>query len=114
MRIDFYYWDFQCPLNADMLSLLSEYRNRLDIHTYNIADRPDLCEKYRIFYPTLTVVDCCYRYYAPIRRSFLESLCNGILPEEVPYRPSLGITPYAGNILPISKENYKIAGNCVG
>ena len=109
MRLDFYYWDFLCPLNADMLALLNEYKDRLDIHPYNIVNRPDLCEKLHMFYPTLTVVDDCHRYFAPIQRSFLESLCGGILPEEIPYRPSLGREPYSGNILPVTAENYKIA-----
>lgn len=36
MKIDFYYWSYQCPINSEMLDLLNQYKERFDINTYNI------------------------------------------------------------------------------
>lgn len=114
MKIDFYYWNAMCPLNLEMLSLIDEYNSRIDIHTYDISDRPDLAKKLKMYYPTLTVVDERFRFFSPIRRNFFESVCKEELPKEVPFRPALGRQPYCGTILPITGENYSIAGRCVG
>lgn len=113
-KLDFYYWAAMCPLNVEMLVLLREYGNRLEIHTHDISEQPGLAGELRMFYPTLTVVNDRQRYFAPLRREFLECLCCGELPTEVPYRPSLGRTPVAGTVYPITAENLDLAGSCVG
>ena len=102
MRLDFYYWAAMCPLNMEMLALLQAYSSRLEIHPYDISRQPDLAGRLRMFYPTLSVVNHRQRYFAPLRREFLERLCQGELPRQVPYRPALGRTPVAGTVLPIT------------
>ena len=114
MRLDFYYWAAMCPLNMEMLALLQAYSSRLEIHTYDISRHPDLAGRLRMFYPTLSVVNHRQRYFAPLRREFLERLCQGELPRQVPYRPALGRTPVAGTVLPITAENLDLAGSCTG
>ena len=37
MRIDFYYWSYQCPLNGEMLQLLKEYQDKFDIYYHDIS-----------------------------------------------------------------------------
>ncbi len=114
MRLDFYYWAAMCPLNMEMLALLQAYSSRLEIHTYDISRQPDLAGRLRMFYPTLSVVNHRQRYFAPLRREFLERLCQGNSPRQVPYRPALGRTPVAGTVLPITAENLDLAGSCTG
>lgn len=113
-RIDFYYWSSMCPLNIDMLVLLKDYEKQIDIHTYDISNHPELAKKLNLFYPTLTVVNNRRRYFSPLNRHFLETIRNGSLPEETPYRPVLGSAAYSGTILPITAENYHIACRCTG
>ena len=113
MKLDFYHWA-ACPLNTEMLELLQAYDHRLEIHTHDIAKQPGLAGALGMFYPTLTVVNDCHRYVAPLRREFLERLCRGELPSELPYRQALGRTPVTGTVLPITKENVDLAGHCVG
>lgn len=114
MRVDFYYWAAQCPLNAEMLALLQEYAGRLEIHPWEISRAPALAKRLRMFYPTLTVVNGQFRYFSPLRRDFLESLCRGALPVERPYRPRLGTEPYTGTLAAITEGNYPVAGACTG
>lgn len=70
MKLDFYHWA-ACPLNTEMLELLQAYDHRLEIHTHDIAKQPGLAGALGMFYPTLTVVNDCHRYVAPLRREFL-------------------------------------------
>lgn len=114
VRVDFYYWAAQCPLNTEMLALLQEYAGRLEIHQWDISHAPALAKRLRMFYPTLTVVNGRSRYFSPLRRDFLESLCRGELPAEQPYRPRLGTEPYTGTLAAITEENYPAAGACTG
>lgn len=62
MKLDFYYFSYQCPLNGDMLRLLEPYRDRLDIHTHDIANDFALAREQRMFFPTLTVLDGTRRF----------------------------------------------------
>lgn len=112
MKIDFYFWSYQCPLNCEMIQLLMEYRKRLDIHLYDISEEPDLARK--MFYPTLTVVEERYRFFAPLRRSFMEELCTGHIPDENPYRPGLGMEERVCDLIPITEVNCERAGQCTG
>lgn len=114
MRVDFYYWSWQCPLNCEMIELLMEYQDRLDIHLHDISDRPGLAKQMKMYYPTLTVVEERYRFFSPLRRSFLEALCEGNIPDEAPYRPLLGTEERVFELVPITEENYELAGQCIG
>lgn len=114
MKIDFYYWASMCPLNIEFLNLFREYESRLDIHVHDITHDPTLARQFRIYYPTLTVVNNHFRFYNPLSRSFLDRLCNGTVPKEVPYHPVLGTQTASGTIVPITRSNYHIACCCTG
>ncbi len=45
MRLDFYYFSYQCPLNENMMGLLEEYRDKIDICLYDISHNFELAEK---------------------------------------------------------------------
>ena len=57
MRLDFYYYSYQCPLNDDMIQLLNKYRDKLDIYYHDISEDPEAAKNIGMFYPTLTVLD---------------------------------------------------------
>ena len=114
MKLEFYYWSYQCPLNYDMLRLLEEYGDRLDIVCRDITGKPELAKEHRMFYPTLTVVEGRFRYFSPLRREFLEELCRGRLPQGRPYRPRLSAREYAAEIVPLTPETVALAAGCTG
>lgn len=74
MKLDFYYWSYQCPLNNEMLKLLEEYKDSLDINIYDINENQMLAKEQHMFFPTLIVVNNQYRYFSPLRRHFLNQL----------------------------------------
>ena len=91
IKIDFYYWAYQCPINSEILDLLDEYKDSFDINTYNIEENFKLTKNQKIFFPFLTVVDGKERYKAPINRNFLNKLLNGEKCTERPYIIDFGI-----------------------
>lgn len=108
MKIDFYYWSYQCPINLEILKLLDEYKDRFDIRTYNIEEDFELAKNQKIFFPFLTVVDGKERYKAPINRNFLNKLLNGEECIERPYIIDFGTEQYKGNIIPLTKDNISL------
>ncbi|SUY45023.1 Uncharacterised protein [Clostridium putrefaciens] len=113
MKIDFYYWSYQCPLNSSMIELLREYEAKLDIIYHDISKDFMLAQKMNMFFPTLTVVNDKYRYFSPLTRNFLDLICNDYIPIEKPYRPKLGTIRKGVIIEPIKKSNYLIATKCM-
>lgn len=37
MKIDFYSYSIQCPLNETMMQLLNKYKDKLEIHFHDIS-----------------------------------------------------------------------------
>lgn len=114
MRLDFYYYSCQCPLNAHMLRLLEQYADKIDIRCYDFANDFQLAEEMNIFFPTLTVLDEKKRYYSPLSQTFLEQISQGKYPEESPYLPKLSDRIVEKIIEPISDKNIHIACDCCG
>ena len=62
----------------------------------------------------MIVLNDQYRYYAPLKRVFLEEVCKGIIPKENPYLPKLGNIYVEHVIEPLTRENVCIACECCG
>ena len=114
MRLDFYYYSYQCPLNDDMMQLLEEYRNKMDIYFHDISEDPATAKDMGMFYPTLTVLDNSKRYYSPISRSFMDQVLKGVYPIEKPYLCTLSQKVVTENIEPITVSNINAACDCCG
>lgn len=112
MKLDFYYFSYQCPLNGDMLRLLELYRDRIDICTHDIANDFALAREQRMFFPTLTVLDGTRRYYAPLSNTFLEHAARGEYPAEQPYVPQLSPDVTTCRVAPLTMENLALACGC--
>lgn len=114
MKLDFYYWGYQCPINYEILTLMKDYEYKIDIVLHDITDRPDIARSYRMFFPTLTIIDGKYRYFSPISIEFLNEVSDGNIPIEKPYTPVLGLKPYRGEILQIEPNNLWLSSLCTG
>lgn len=114
MQLDFYYWSYQCPLNGQMLALLDQYKQHIKINIHDITTNERTAKAENIFFPTLTVLNKQYRYFHPITMPFLDQLKAGLVPAKKPYVPDLGVNIYQGDIVPITRDNCILAGNCTG
>jgi hypothetical protein len=50
MKIDFYYWNYMCPLNYEMIELLKKYQGKFEIHFYDITKNKKLATQLNISY----------------------------------------------------------------
>ena len=114
MRLDFYYFSYQCPLNDNMIQLLDDFRDRIDIHLYDISNDCSTAAQMNIFFPTLIVLDEEKRYYSPIKKSFLEQAARGIYPEERPFLPEVSKITVTEIIEPLTVKNIRVACGCCG
>lgn len=114
MKLDFYYWSYQCPLNHEMLKLLDEYKHSLKICTHDISMNQQLAKEMCLFFPTLIIVNDTYRYFSPLKRQFLNQLVLGVLPEEEPYIPLISSQEAFGRIIPLTNINCSISSQCTG
>ena len=114
MKLDFYYFSYQCPLNDGMLGLLEGYSDRLEINIHDISGDFRTAKEMDIFFPTLIVLDGRKRYYSPFGRAFLELAAAGEYPMKRPYLPEISETEAENIIAPITGENADIACGCCG
>lgn len=114
MRLDFYYFSCQCPLNWNMLQLFHAYQGKIDVHLYDITNDWNLAERMAMFYPTLTVLNGVKRYYGPLSQSFLAQAALGKYPEEKPFIPALSDRAVMKNIEPLTLDNVSAACGCCG
>ncbi|QSX06579.1 hypothetical protein JYG23_03740 [Sedimentibacter sp. zth1] len=108
MKIDFYYWAAQCPISYETLSLLDKYKDKMDIHMYNVENDYDLAKRQKMFFPFLTVINDEKRFRAPITQNFLEKLLNGEKCVERPYIIDLGKEKFNGEVVPLTKKNISL------
>ena len=114
MKLDFYYFSFQCPLNYDMLQLLEAYEDIIDISIHDIANDFALAKDVKMFFPSLAILNGERRYYSPINKKFLDSIVNDIYPVEKTYSCNLAKKEYAGEIQPLLKSGIYTACQCCG
>lgn len=114
MRLDFYYFSYQCPLNDTIMDLLREYRTQIDIHCHDISQDRQLAKELQMFYPTLTILDGTRRYYRPLSRSFFTQVVAGIYPEEEPYLPRVGREIVTKKVIPLDFNHVMNACACCG
>lgn len=112
MKLDFYYYSYQCPLNDTMIQLLRDYKDRIDISIHDISKNNLLAEEMNIFFPTLIVINEKKRYYSPLRKSFLEQVARGIYPEERPFLPQISKVFIEERVEPLKLDQVEVACDC--
>lgn len=114
MKLDFYYFSFQCPLNDDMIHLLDEYKDKIEVHLHDFSTDRSTAAEWRIFYPTLTVLDDEKRYYSPLTRSFLDQAACGKYPNELPFLPPISQKAVELIVSPLKLDTIATACECCG
>ncbi len=104
MKIDFYYWNYQCPISNEMLNLLRDYENIIEINYHDIQEKPLLAEQMKIFFPFLTVFDDTLRWKSPLSRETLENYVSGNAISEKPYVIAQGETVYKGALVALNAD----------
>lgn len=50
IKIEFYYWDMQCPINNEMLILLKKHSKYFDITFHNVKDDFEIVRQHQQFF----------------------------------------------------------------
>lgn len=108
MKIDFFHWNYQCPINNEIIELLKNYENICEINIQDISERFDIAEKMNMYFPFLTVIDDSIRWRGPLTQDLLERLLRGEIIEETPYQVKLGTEEYKGEIAELNSSSVNL------
>ncbi len=106
IKIDFYYWEDQCPHNYKIRSLLSTLVSdkRCKINLFDISKNHKIAQYLNIFSPNMIVIDDNLRWHGPISMDSLESILNGIIPKVRPYNVKISNNIIIGDIKDLTEE----------
>lgn len=104
MNIDFYYWNYQCPISNETIELLDNYKNICKVNLSDVTDRQDITSKIAMYYPFLTIFNDSTRWRGPLNQEILEKFVNGESLIEKPYVISLGTEEFQGEIVELNGE----------
>ncbi len=106
-KIDLYYWSDQCPNNSLVRNLLYKLmcKGKYDISFYDVSKEYDIAKRMNMYSPTLVVFDNKIRWNGPISLSIIQSIAEGNIPENKPYKVDLGKHIIKGNVEMLTEKN---------
>lgn len=108
MKIDFYYWNHQCPINNETIMLLNEFKLDFEINYYDISVNHQIAADKKIFSPFLTIFNDSIRWRAPLDRTILEKVKNGEDIVEIPYIIKFGEEKFFGELVELNDSNINL------
>ena len=111
MKITFYHWNTQCPINHETIQLLNAYEDSIEIEYYDITNNWDLAHDQKMYFPFLTVFDDDKRWFGPLRTEILEMYINGEFIEEIPYVIEQGNEVFYGDLIELNNESVHLVSN---
>jgi hypothetical protein len=117
LDLKFFYFANQCPHNCYLLARIKTlaWQERVKLHLFDVAGDEETCAKYRIFSPTLLIVNDKYRVHGP----FTNERVMALLEEEDvgprPYRVAQGDQVVRWDLIPIDGRSVLRTGpTCAG
>ena len=111
MKIDFYYWKYQCPINNETIILLDKFKFNFEINCYDISTNPQIAIDKNIYFPFLTVFNDTIRWRSPLDKGIIEKIANGEKVTETPYVIKLGEKKFLGEIVELNDSNIHLVSN---
>ncbi|KAB3529482.1 hypothetical protein [Alkaliphilus serpentinus] len=113
MKIDFYYWDNQCPINYETLELLKKLDSSLfDINFHDITDNQELAKKMKMYFPSLTVFNDFIRWRSPININLINNISKGVIIKEEPYIVDIPRNEFTGNLVKLTGKTISGINKC--
>lgn len=111
MKIDFYYWSNQCPINNETILLLNEFKSDFEINYYDILHSTKMAMDKRIYFPFLTIFNDTIRWRGPLNRGIIESVLRGEEIVEMPYIIKFGEEKFLGEILELNDSTVHLVSS---
>lgn len=117
LDLKFFYLANQCPHNCYLLARIKTlaWRERARLHLFDIWSDPETCVKYRIFSPTMLLVNDTYRLHGPFTAERVTALLSGEDIEPRAYYVKQSDDVVRGDLAPITPETVLGTGaTCAG
>lgn len=105
MKIDFYFWGYQCPINYETIALLKEFQSDFQINYYDLSLDSQIAVDNNIFFPFLTVFNSDIRWHKPLTKDVIKQIRNGERVVEAPYIIKHGEEKFYGEIVELNDSN---------
>lgn len=117
LDLKFFYLGNQCPHNCYLLARIKTlaWRERVRLQLFDIWNDPATCEKYRIFSPTMLLVNDLYRLHGPFTAERVLALLYEDDTEPRAYAVDQSDDVVRGDLVPITPESVLSTGaTCAG
>ncbi len=117
LNFKFFYLSNQCPHNCYLLARIKTlaWQERVPLHLFDIWNDPATCKKYRIFSPTMLIVNDRYRLHGPFTTERVLAMLSDEGVEPVAYFVRQSDVVVRGELAPITPESVLATGpTCAG
>lgn len=115
--LKFFYLGNQCPHNCYLLARIKTlaWQERVKLHLFDIWNDPGTCEEYRIFSPTMLLVNDRHRLHGPFTAERVLALLSDEDVEPRAYSVAQSDDVVRGDLSPITPESVLATGaTCAG
>lgn len=104
--IDFYYWNYQCPYNLEIINMLTALKDSSAyvITLNDISSDISTAQKFNMYSPTLLVFNKTLRWNGPISLDVIHSIAQGNTPERRPYKIPLSSNEFKGSLKLLTED----------
>lgn len=116
-NLKFFYLNYQCPHNAHLLARIKTlaWRDRVMLHLYDIWEDRAACEQFRVFGPTMLIVNDKYRHHGPFTTDKVLAMLEDEDVEPVGYEVDQSEDVVRGELIPVdSKSVLSTCEPCIG
>jgi len=115
--LKFFYLANQCPHNCYLLARVKTlaWLERIRLHLFDIWNDPETCEKYRVFSPTMLIVNDTYRLHGPFTAERVKAMLSDEDTDPHSYYVRQSDDVVRGDLAPITAETVLGTGaTCAG
>jgi hypothetical protein len=105
-NLKFFYFGNQCPHNCYLLARIKTFawQERVMLHLFDLTEEPRKAEEYRIFSPTMLLVNDEHRWHGPFTKEMVQAMLDDEV-EPVGYTVNQSENVVEGTLLPIDAES---------
>ncbi|BCN30262.1 hypothetical protein [Anaeromicropila herbilytica] len=105
LKIDFYYWNTQCPINYEMKYLLDSLDSKsYTVNCIDVTNRPSLAKEINLYFPFIFLINDTIRWHSPLSIEQLTQFEKGIVPKEKPYLITQSANIFEGTLVELNKQ----------
>lgn len=107
MNLKFFYFGNQCPHNCYLLARVKTiaWQEHVPVQLFDLTEDPSPAEQYRIFAPSMLLVNDKYRLHGPFTKEKVHSMLDDEDPEPVAYQVNQSDNVVKGELVPLTRSS---------